>query len=217
MSNEYHKRATKKLEPPKFDPEPSAKFAQEVLDETKVRGILIGRLAVWAWIDDASEHAFTKDLDIAIFRGDQSAVVSYLANKGHKISELSIGGINVAEDREDIRVDFIHRYSREWGDLSRLFEKAIEAAIDSGSRVDLGGTLLFLVPVEYLIAMKIATMERKDEEDAMRLLERDESVNVGKLRTIVIEYLGGLWKPKLENLLREAGHPEARRKKKYVS
>lgn len=205
------------MELPKFDPEPSGEFAFKILAETNVKGILIGRLSVWAWIEDPAGHAFTKDIDIAITQKDQPAIVSYLTTRGFQIRELSIGGINVTEVKNNLRVDFIHRNSAEYGDLSKLFEEAIEEALRNNITVNFGAASLILVPVEYLISMKIGTAERKDEEDARRLLESVESVDVNKLRKIVSIHLGPLGKSKLENILREAGHPQARPRGKYVS
>lgn len=217
MSGKYGSGNNRKVKLPKFDPEPSGEFAYKVLEETKVKGILIGRLAVWAWIEDSAGQAYTKDIDIAISQRDQPAIVSYLTNKGFKIRELSIGGFNITEEQKNIRVDFIHRNSMEWGDLSQLFEEAIEKTFESRNTVTIGKISLFLVPVEYLICMKIATAERKDEEDVKYLLEVADSVDVNKLRDIITIYLGPLGKAKLENILREAGHPEARPRGKYVS
>ncbi|MFH0924950.1 MAG: hypothetical protein V1872_04845 [bacterium] len=45
----------------KFDQEPSGRFALQVLKELEIKGILIGRLAVW--VDEPSEHVYTKELD----------------------------------------------------------------------------------------------------------------------------------------------------------
>lgn len=217
MDRSYNKSNNRKIELYKFDPEPSGEFAYNVLQETKVRGILIGRLAVWAWVEDPGRHTYTKDMDIAISQGDQPAIVSYLTDKGFKIRELAIGGFNITQDRENVRVDFIHRNSAEWGDLSRLFEEAIEKSFESRNTVTIGNISLFLVPVEYLIAMKIGTTERKDEEDAKHLLEMADSPDIIKLRDVTSSYLGPMGKAKLENILREIGHPGARPRGKYVS
>ena len=43
-----------------FDPSPSGRFAARALAESGVEGALIGRLAVWAWLSDPSDHAYTK-------------------------------------------------------------------------------------------------------------------------------------------------------------
>ncbi len=76
---------------------------------------------------------------------------------------------------------------------------------------------MFLVPAEYLTCMKIGTAEQKDEEDVKHLLEMVDSMDVNKLRDLVSSYLGPIGKAKLENILREVGHPEARPRGRYVS
>ncbi len=205
-----------KLKLPIFDPEPSGKFAAQVLKETKVNGILIGRIAVWVWVSDPGRQEYTKDLDIAVFQKDLPEIISYLTENGHKIWELSIGGINVTDRDRQIKVDFIHRNSDEWGNLSPLFENAIEDALNWDQWVAIGDQSFLLVPAEHLIAMKIATMEQKDDLDAKRILEVVD-VDVTRLRNITNLYLGALGKAKLENILREVGHSDARKRGKYVS
>jgi len=196
---------------PKFDPQPSGELSEKILKETNVKGVLIGRLAVWAWVEDAAKHGFTKDIDIAITQQDQKNLVSYLVDRGFKVRELSIGGFNISDDQ--IQIDFIHRNSKEWGDLSSLFEEAIEQSTDI--KVAIGHAELLLIPVEYLIAMKIGTTETKDENDARLLIESVDSVKIKELRKIVHAHLGPMGKSKLENLLREVGHADAISRKIY--
>ena len=198
---------------PKFDPEKSGKLADKAMRESRTKGILIGRLAVWAWLsDDAGTQAYTKDMDIAVSRKDFPAILAYLERKPYKTRQLPIGGVNVADEEEGISIDFIHRGSEEWGDLSPLFEAAIEKALEAKDTVDIGGVRFLVVPVEFLVVMKIATMERKDEDDAKRLLENIDRIDIDELRSMVRFFLGPLINAKLENMLREIGHPRAKRK-----
>ena len=216
--NKYRKFDNKNLELPKFDPSPSGKFACSVLREVGVRGTLIGRLAIWAWVEDSSRHNFTKDLDIAISRRDERKLLAYLSDyKDLRVRQLSIGGFNISDEANNIKVDFIHRLSLEWGDLSHLYEEAIREAAKLDHVVTIGGSPLLLVPVEYLLTMKLATAERKDEDDVKSLLENVESLEVDKVRDLVCRHIGPLWKAKFENLLREAGHPKAVMRKNYTS
>jgi hypothetical protein len=198
---------------PTFDPNPSGKFAFDVLKAVHVNGILIGRLAVWHWIPDPSEHAYTKDLDIAVAREALPRLRTWLNDHAHKTHELPIGGVNVAAENGAINVDFIDR-AGELGDLAPLFEDAIRAAQESGRTVEIGGEILPVVTAEHLVAMKIATFERKDEEDAERLLE-NAPVDVDKLRNLVSKFLGPIGPARLENVLRTVGHPAARPRRKY--
>ena len=201
------------IEFPKFDPEKSGEVADRIMTESNTKGILIGRLAIWAWLsDDAGNQAYTKDMDIAVSKRDFPAILAYLANKLYKTRQLPIGGVNVASKEEGVSIDFIHRGSEEWGDLSLLYEKAIEKGIASSETVNIGNVRFSIVPVEFLIVMKIATMERKDEEDAKRLLNHIERIDIDELRSMVKRFLGPLINAKLENMLREIGHPKARKK-----
>ena len=51
---------------PTFDPVPSAQFGLEILDRSKSRRALIGRVAMWYWLDDEADHEYTKDVDFAV-------------------------------------------------------------------------------------------------------------------------------------------------------
>jgi hypothetical protein len=125
---------------------------------------------------------------------------------------LPIGGINVSV-ADNINIDFIVRNDKS-GDFSPLFEKAIKEAYKKKHIAEIGSTKFILVTKEYLIAMKIATMERKDEEDAERLLQLSNP-DIDKLRRIIFDFLRPLGPARLENILRQAGHPKALPKGNY--
>jgi hypothetical protein len=204
------RKKTNELELPVFDPKESAAFATKVLSDLKIKCVLIGRLAVWYWLPDPAGHAYTKDLDTAIKKADRKKVVKHLDNLKYNIRELMIGGINVRSEPDNINVDFIDRFSVDEGDLSKLFEEAIDSATE---KINIGGTELYVISPEHLIAMKISTFERKDEDDAKNLLEYD-FVDINKLRRIVDRNIAPT-RVKLEQMLREVGHPMAHRRKKY--
>lgn len=193
-----------------FDPKESAVFAKKVLSDLKIKCVLIGRLAVWYWLPDPAGHAYTKDLDTAIKKGDRQKVIKHLENLKYDIRELMIGGINVYSATDNINVDFIDRYSVDEGDLSNLFEEAIDSATE---RINIGDTEFYIISPEHLIAMKISTFERKDEDDAKNLLEYD-FVDIKKLREIVDRNIAPT-RVKLEQILRDVGHPMAHRRQKY--
>ena len=203
-------RKTNGLNLPTFDPHESAVFATKVLSNLNIKCVLIGRLAVWYWLPDPAGHAYTKDLDTAIKKADRQKIIKHLDNQKYNIRELMIGGINVHSEIDNINVDFIDRYSVNEGDLSKLFEEAIDSAKE---RINIKGTELYVISPEHLIAMKIATFERKDEDDAKNLLEYD-FVDIKKLRGIVDRSIAPV-RGKLEQLLREVGHPMAHRRQKY--
>lgn len=201
-------------EVPTFDPGPSARFAKRALTGARAKGALIGKLAMWAWFEDPAEHEFTKDLDLAVSPEDAVKLRRWLGSRrGAQVRELSIGGVAVRE--EPVRLDFIDRSNREWGNLSPLYVEALEEALESKRTARVGGVILPLVSCEHLIAMKIATGERKDERDVERLL-RAAPFDVERARRIVSTHLGPAVASRLEVLLREAGHPAARRRGPYV-
>lgn len=180
------------------------------MSDLKIKCVLIGRLAVWYWLPDPAGHAYTKDLDTAIKKADRQKVVRHLVNLKYDIRELMIGGINVHIETDNINVDFIDRYSVDEGDLSKLFEEAIDSATEKTS---IGGAELYVISPEHLIAMKISTFERKDEDDVKNLLEYD-FIDIEKLRGIVDRNIAPT-RVRLEQILREVGHPMAHRRKKY--
>ena len=208
MSDKHRKKNG--LELPSFDPKESAVFATKVMSDLKIKCVLIGRLAVWYWLPDPAGHAYTKDLDTAIKKADRQKIIKHLGNLKYNIRELMIGGINVHSETDNINVDFIDRYSVDEGDLSKLFEVAIDSATE---KINIGGAELYVISVEHLLAMKISTFERKDEDDVKNLLEYDFA-DIAKLREIVDRNIAPI-RVKLEQMLREVGHPMAHRRKKY--
>ena len=215
MSNKKNNNRIK-IDIPVFDPGPSSRFASHVLEKTEIKGVLIGRFAVWAWVADPGKQELTKDIDFAIKRKDITKLMAYLNENNYKVQDLPIGGINITDIEKNIKVDFIYRYSKEWGDLSPLFEEAVTKAIEMNNEVVISEKTFLLVPVDYLITMKIGTLERKDEDDAKRLLE-DIDFDIDALRILVEKFLGPMGIAKLEKLLRETGHPKARMRGKYTS
>lgn len=208
MSNPSQKKARRKNgKLPVFDPNPSGRFVHEVLRQVDVKGILIGRLAVWVWLSKAHKHSFTKDMDIAVTREGLHKIRKWLHDRQIKFIDLEIGGINV--DRPGrINVDFITRRCG-FGDFSPLYEDAIRYAVAHGETIEVGGDQLVVVSPEHLIAMKIGTGEKKDEDDAETLLE-DADICIDTTRNIVSKFLGPGSQSRLEVMLRKIGHPEAK-------
>ncbi|MCP4347710.1 MAG: hypothetical protein GY795_19580 [Desulfobacterales bacterium] len=204
----------KKAEPnhtrlPEFDPKPSGKFVSEVFRELDISGTLIGRLAVWAWLPNTEDHAWTKDFDVAVSKDSLYRIRKFAAAGNVRITDLSIGGVNVYSREKDINVDFIDRSSDDFGDFSALFEDAIDEAAEAERTVAVGNEYLPLVSAEHLIAMKMVAHGSKDEEDIRNIL-RSVSVDIAKLRYLTGKYLGPLGKSYLEVLLSSVGHEEAR-------
>jgi hypothetical protein len=195
---------------PEFNPKISGEFAADILEKLNIRGILIGRLAVWAWLSENSEkQAYTKDVDIAVLKESLFEIKRYFQKKNYKVKELQIGGINV-KDEKNINVDFIDRASIEWADYSPLFAEAIHEAFKSERKIVAGNKNLYLVSLEYLIAMKLATCEKKDEDDVKVLLEEIENINFQELRITLSKYLGSAGRTHFEIILRDIGHKASR-------
>lgn len=193
---------------PSFDPAPSGAFAAKLLGRARVATAVIGRLAVWHWIPNPSEHEFTKDLDFAIAREDMPRLLAELNRTGVHQASLSIGGVNAYDDASHINVDFIDRASSEWGDLSGLFNEAIARAPDS---LRIGAAVFPVVSPEHLVAMKLATGAGKDERDVERLLEWVVGLDIELVRDLIRRHMGALFLGRFEEILRRVGHPLAKR------
>lgn len=211
-----HKEKKIRSKLPKFDPDPSGKFAYKILSAANVSGVLIGRLAVWSWLPDISKHVFTKDLDIAIRRDSLPSVVKELNKTNAKVTNLSIGGVNASIEDTAINVDFIDRSDKSWGDLSSLFEDAIDEAIQEERFILVGEHELPLVSSEFLTTMKVATGNSKDEQDAENLIQYAE-LDVAKTRELILKYLGSAGIGKFEEILYKMGHPMSRMQKYKTS
>lgn len=194
---------------PEFNPAPSGELVSEIFRELKISGALIGRLAVWAWLPETEEHAFTKDLDVAVSEASLYDIRRFASGKAFKTADLPIGGINISSPEKNINVDFIDRSSDDFGDFRALFEAAIEEAAASGRTVAVGRNAIPLVSAEHLIAMKMVAHTKKDEEDIKRLLMAVE-VDVQALREVTARFLGPLGRSYLETLLGSVGHEAAR-------
>ncbi len=194
---------------PEFNPGPSGELVSEIFRELGVSGALIGRLAVWAWLPETADHAFTKDLDVAVSGASLYDIRRFASGKPFKTADLPIGGINISSPEDNINVDFIDRSADDFGDFSALFEAAVEEAAASGRTVAVGENVIPLVSAEHLIAMKMVAHTKKDEEDIKKLLKTVE-VDVRTLREVTARFLGPLGRSYLETLLGSVGHKDAR-------
>jgi len=192
---------------PVFDPNPSGRFVHDVLRETGVNGVLIGRLAVWVCLSSEKKRAFTKDMDIAVTREGLHRIRKWLNDREIRYLDLAIGGINV-EQSGQVNVDFITR-ACDFGDFSPLFEDAIHDAVKNGDSIEVGEGRLAVVSPEHLTVMKIGTGEKKDEEDAEALLG-DADIRIDAVRSLIAKHLGPGTLSRFEVMLRKVGHPDAK-------
>lgn len=80
----------------------------------------------------------------------------------------------------------------------------------------MGGHVVILVSLEFLLAMKLVSGEPKDEIDARRILQREE-LRYDLAREIVERHLGAAGANRLDALAREVGRPEVGRARLYRS
>ena len=202
--------ASRRKSPPRrivFDPAPSAIFGVEILNRSKVPRALIGRVAMWYWLDDEADHEFTKGVDFAVPQASMPSSLDALRETEAEVSQLVIGGINARISQRGILADFIDRSSEEWGNLQPLYLDAIRAA-EAQDDVYEGAPV---APPEHLVAMKLAAGTDKDERDAIRLLAKVKDLDVGRTRDLIRKFLGPGLLGRFEECLRRAGHPLARR------
>jgi hypothetical protein len=190
-----------------FDPEPAAKLVKEIMDQLSINYAVIGRIAVWAYLS-AEEQEFTKGLDIAVPAELIAEIELQIKLRKLNYTPLTIGGINVHE--ENISIDFIDR--RQYH--GELFRQAIKEAGIIGDKIQIGAIKLPLIPIEYLIALKLVSGEPKDDGDVKRLL-KDAEFDYNKSKEIVMKFLGPATADRLDVFAREAGRPEVPPKKRY--
>lgn len=189
---------------PAFDPGPSVRFAYEILSEVGQPFALIGKVAVWTHVPPGAQE-FTKDVDFAVLSRAVEAIRAALDRRGVTPKPLSIGGLGVRVG--EIRVDFIDRTE---GGLAPLFEEAIADAARHGPAVAVGGGTVPVVRPHYLVALKVATGEDKDEADAVSLLRHMPDIDLPGTRDIVLRHGGSHAASRLDALARRAGRPDAR-------
>ena len=194
---------------PSFDPKPAARVAAAILKRAKAPHALIGPFAMWAYLAP-DQQEFTKNMDLAVPAEFIAAVEAAVKNRRLKYHNLSIGGIGVRDG--ETQLDFIDRRLYH----AALFREAVSAAQRVGRTVTIGRVGVPLVPVEYLLAMKMVSGEPKDDRDAKRLLEHAD-LKYSAARKIVSRHLGPVTADRLDVFAREAGRPEVPRRRKYES
>ncbi|MBI2374633.1 MAG: nucleotidyl transferase AbiEii/AbiGii toxin family protein [Deltaproteobacteria bacterium] len=193
-------RALSPLEP--FDPRPSVEAGARVLEELGAHYALIGGLALNAWGISRS----TKDADFAVPVGIAEVAAAKL---GLRTIPLRIGGAGVRS--ESVAIDFIDRRFY----LAKLYGDAIEEARSSSRRTQVGSFEIPVVSLEYLVVMKLAPGEPKDDADLHRILEL-EGLDYTRARELTLAHHGLATANRLDAFARAAGRPEVS-KKLYTS
>jgi hypothetical protein len=193
----------------RFDAEKSLRAGLEILREAHVPFALAGRLAVWCYVPEEA-HGFTKDADFAVPYGRTRELAVIASARGYRVKDLDIGGCGVKSP--GIAVDFIHRHPA----LSRLFADAVKAARRQRKRLKIADFAVPVVPRDYLICMKLAIFDAKDDRDVTELLKVTPAGSYRRLRSLVAKYHGFVGVQRLDQLARAAGHPgPAALKKRY--
>jgi hypothetical protein len=103
-----------------------------------------------------------------------------------------------------VRVDLIDRRF----EYRALFEEAIAAAVSEGLRATVGAHRVPVVPLSYLVALKLAADRPQDEADLLALLPR-EDLDYRKARDVVYRHLGHFAARRLDRVARAAGRGDA--------
>jgi len=151
---------------------------------------------MWVYLEDESQHEFTKDVDFAVFLNQSDIIEKQTSAQGLNYNHLHIGGIGIRE--KGINIDFI---DRRLNGIDHLFGEAIENA---SGEVYVDKNKIPVVSLDYLIAMKMVSGEPKDDNDLKKLLCL-EKVNYKKSRSIVEKYLGPITAERLDVFAREVG------------
>ncbi|MBF0099370.1 MAG: nucleotidyl transferase AbiEii/AbiGii toxin family protein [Desulfobacterales bacterium] len=180
-----------------FDPNPSIKFALKLFSKTNISQFaLIGKLAMWVYMDDESQHEYTKDVDFAVNLKEISTIETQIVKQGLTYKNLYIGGIAIRE--KGLNIDFIDRR------LNGIDPMFIEAIQEASIKVSVDHYSIPVVSIEHLIAMKMVSGEPKDDKDVKKLLSLMKA-NYKKTKSIVTKYLGAITAERLDVFAREAG------------
>ena len=190
------------------DPMASLEAGVRLATEARVPFALIGRLAVWFYVPPEGQQ-LTKDADLAVPYGYVDRVVAVARAKGYKVHALRIGGYGVSAP--GMVVDFVDRHP----ELAQLFSDAVAAAKSRRLRVKVGKASVPVVPIHFLIAMKLVTHELKDERDVQELLRLVAPARYKALRKLVRGYLGYAGATYLDFVARSIGHPGPGMKTRY--
>jgi hypothetical protein len=185
---------------PAFDPAPSVKAALPMLKKAKARFALVGGMALAHYLPPSLQR-FTKDVDLAVRYENRRGLAAIVAESGYRARRLSIGGISVRE--AGIAFDLVDRHP----ELDALFEAAIKAAYRSGPHLRVENCTVRVVPKNYLIALKLATGEEKDQRDVQALLFTVKRQGYHRLRSLIRRLLGPAGALRLDSLARRIGHP----------
>lgn len=137
---------------------------------------------------------YTKDVDFAATVAQTGKAEAALTADDPK--PLRIGGISISTS-VDVRVDLIDRRFQ----YRALFEEAIEQAKRRGPLAVAGVAEVPVVPLSYLVAMKLIADRPQDEADLQKLLRANELDYAGA-RDVVFRHVGDYAARRLDKLAR---------------
>jgi len=197
----------KPITPPRVDLSESLAAGLSLLKRARAPFALAGKLAVWEYVSPEAQ-TLTKDVDFAVPHGYAEQVGALAKDAGYRVMELDIGGYGVRGAH--VVVDFIDRHP----EYTLLFSEAVKAARLQPKR-RFRRSAVPIVPRDYLIAMKLVTLEPKDNRDVEELLLRVAARQYPALRDLVRKHLGPLGAARLDLFARRVGHPGPGVKKRY--
>jgi hypothetical protein len=192
------------------DPIASLRAGVRLATKAGVPFALIGRLAVWFYVPPEGQQ-LTKDADLAVPHGRLEPLVALAREKGYKVHALGIGGYGLSAP--GVVVDYIDRHP----ELADLYADAVAAARARRLRAKVGNMAIPVVPIPYLIAMKLVSHEPKDERDVQELLPFVSANDYADVRKLVRRYLGYGSTTYLDFIARSIGHPGPGMKSRYRS
>lgn len=185
------------------DAELSADEAVALLEAAGVPYALAGYLAVVHYIPPSAERQ-TKDADFAVPYGYSDRAAKAAEEAGYSVKRLPIGGYQLS--KPGVLIDLIDRHPR----LDQLFADAVKAA--EAERTDPEDVPV--VPLEYLITMKMVSGSRKDTADVEHMLMEVADEDYPAIRDTVDNYLGIAALERLNDLARAVGIASAGRRYK---
>ena len=144
---------------------------------------------------------FTKDVDFAVTVAESALCEARIADRAPV--PLTIGGVSM-QTSSGVRVDLIVRRF----EFQALFEEAITVARARGKLVTIGMHRIHVVPLTYLVALKMAAGRPADEGDLSRIVLRDD-LNYEEARDVVYRHLGVFAARWLDRLARTHGRKGA--------
>jgi hypothetical protein len=194
MSLGKKKRKNSPKEAKGFDPQDSMRAGVEILKTAGVPYALAGKLAVWTYVASRRQQ-YTKDVDFAVPYGYSEQAAAAAEEMGYTVTKLSLG---YSVRKGNLLIDFVDHHPH----LTELFHAAVKAA-----EKETGEGEMPVVPMEFLIAMKLAAGRQKDDFDVTALLKEVDEKEYQEVRRLVAEQLGYGMAARLDMIARSIGHP----------